>query len=232
MSAADPQEVFQQSLFEMTAKLVPVDGQRFNIYVPKIQLHQEVGLGDEVAAMSQDYASTYWWMDPLHPSNFEDTDTLVVTNSMLMTDSAWENSEYFEKFFKPHGYFHNVDLFFRQKERIIAVLSLIRRDRNSRFTDQEIELLKKVQPFIQYTLSKVYLPKRVHNRQSLSDKYELTARELDVLELALTGASNKILVEKLKISLPTLRTHLQNIYTKVGVHSSSELISVVLRILK
>ncbi len=168
----------------------------------------------------------------MHPSNFEHTDTIVVTNSMLMTDFAWQKTEIYEKFYKPHGYFHNADIFFRQRDRIIAVLTLLRKDSTRHFTDQEVELLKKLQPFIQYTLSKVYLPKRVHNRQSMSDKYDLTAREMDVVELALTGASNKILVEKLNISLPTLRTHLQNVYTKVGVHSNSELISTLLQMLK
>jgi len=168
----------------------------------------------------------------MHPSNFEDKDTVVITNSMLMTDFSWQRTLIFKEFFKPHGYFHNADVFFRQKDRIIAVLSLVRKDPKQHFTDQEVELLKKVQPFIQYCLSKVYLPKRVHDRSSLADKYDFTARELDVVELALTGASNKVLVRQLKISLPTLRTHLQNIYAKVGVHSSSELISKLMAILK
>jgi len=81
-------------------------------------------------------------------------------------------------------------------------------------------------------LNKIYLPKRIHDRTTLSEEFELTPRELDVIELALTGASNKVLVEHLKVSQPTLRTHLQNIYAKIGVHSHSELISKVLGILK
>ena len=100
------------------------------------------------------------------------------------------------------------------------------------FTDKEVERLKQVQPFIEYCLKKVYLSKRVHDRESLCDEYGFTARELDVVELALTGASNKVLVQQLKISLPTLRTHMQNIFSKVGVHSSSELISKLMSRLK
>jgi len=232
MSVIISAEEFQKELFSLIERLIPVDGQRFNIYVPNIQLHQEVGHGAEVEEMSEEYAQNYWAFDPLHPSNFEQTDTIVITNSMLMTDFAWQKTDIYKKFFEPHGYYHNADMFFRQKERIIAILTLIRKDPTNHFTDQEVELLKKIQPFIQYTLSKKYLPKRVHNRESMSEKYGLTAREMDVVELALTGASNKILVDKLKISLPTLRTHLQNIYLKVGVHSNSELISKLLQVLK
>jgi DNA-binding CsgD family transcriptional regulator len=232
MSISKSPEEFQRELFGLTSRLLPVDGQRFNIYVPNLHLHQEVSTGGKVHEMTEDYVANYWALDPMHPSNFEETDTVVVTNSMLMTDHSWQKTEIFKKFFQPHGYFHNADVFFRQKERIIAVLTLIRKGPADRFTDHEVELLKRVQPFIQYTLGKVYLPKRVHNRQSMSDKFGLTVRELDVVELALTGASNKVLVNKLNISLPTLRTHLQNIYSKVGVHSNSELISNLLGILK
>lgn len=232
MSMTQSTEAFETELFEMARRLLPVDGLRFNIYVPKAHLHQDVSANDSEADAAEDYQSNYWHLDPMHPSNFEDTDTVVITNSMLMSDSAWQKTEIFKKFLKPIGYFHNADVFFRQEDRIIGVLTLVRKDSTKHFTDQEVALLKKVQPFIQYTLLNVYLSERVHDRQSMSDEYNLTTRELDVVELALTGASNKILVEKLNISLPTLRTHLQNVYSKVGVHSNSELISTLLHILK
>ena len=32
-------------------------------------------------------------------------------------------------------------------------------------------------PFIEYTLSKIFLPERIVKRQQLSEKYQLTARE-------------------------------------------------------
>jgi DNA-binding CsgD family transcriptional regulator len=66
----------------------------------------------------------------------------------------------------------------------------------------------------------------------LSAEYGLTAREMDVVEIALTGAGNKILSKHLGISLPTLRTHLQRIFAKVGVRSNAELISRLMRVLK
>ncbi|MEP7299407.1 MAG: LuxR C-terminal-related transcriptional regulator [Burkholderiales bacterium] len=58
-------------------------------------------------------------------------------------------------------------------------------------------------------------------------QFRLTARELDVVEIAMTGVSNKVLCKHLEISLPTLRTHIQSIYTKVGVRSNAELIARV-----
>jgi DNA-binding CsgD family transcriptional regulator len=230
---ADVTEGFQRELFRLIEGILPVDSIRFNIYVPHINLIQENCSDTKADEMAELYnAKKYWELDPLHPSNFEDKDTVIVSNSMLMTDFAWQKTEFFKRFFKPFGYFHNADLFFRQDGRIIAVLSLLRKDPLSFFTDKETQLLTKIQPFIQYSLSNVYLPKRVHDRTSLATTFEFTARELDVVELALTGVSNKVLVKQLNVSMPTLRTHMQNIYVKTGVHSNSELISKLMSILK
>lgn len=223
---------FEQQTFELVHRLFAVDGVRLSIYAPNHGLNEEIGEGQDIDDMLEQYLGGMWELDPLHPSHFEETDVTVISNSMLMSDYRWQQTEFYKRFFKPKGYFHNADMFFRQKERIIAVLTLIRKDPSSPFTDQEIELLAALQPFFQFSLSKVYLPKRVHDRDSISDKYGLTARELDVVELALTGACNKVVAKQLKVSLPTLRTHLQNIYSKVGVHSSAELISSLTNIIR
>jgi len=225
-------EGFERELFQLVERMLPVDAIRFNIYVPHIGLNHEELAGGGVDEMSQLYIKKFWQIDPLHPANFEDKETVVITNSILMTDFAWQKNEFFQQFLKPFGYFHNADFFFRQEGRIIAVLSLLRKDPMLSFTDKETQLLINMHSFLQYSLSNVYLPKRIHDRTSLADTFQLTARELDVVELALTGACNKVLVDKLNVSMPTLRTHMQNIYTKVDVHSNSELISKIMPLLK
>lgn len=48
---------------------------------------------------------------------------------------------------------------------------------------------------------------------------ELTPREREVLELLVTGASREALAENLGISVNTVRTHIQNILGRLGVHS-------------
>jgi len=225
-------EEFQQALFALVHPLVPADGTRFFIYVPWAQLKQEVGSDAEIDGMAQEYARTFWEVDPMHPSRFEDREIVVIANSMLMDDTAWRETVIYKEFYRPHGYFHNCDMFLKQNGRIVAVLSLVRKRADDPFTAQEVELLARLQPFIEYALGKSYVSKRVHNRASLSAEYGLTAREMDVVEIAMTGASNKVLSKHLGISLPTLRTHLQSIFTKVGVRSNAELISRLMRVLE
>lgn len=225
-------EEFQHAVFALVHRLLPSDGVRFLIYVPWAHLKQETGSDEEIDAMAQEYAQRFWEIDPMHPSRFEDQDIVVVSNSMIMADAAWRESVIYNEFYRPHSYFHNCDMFLKQNERIVAVLSLVRKRAEHPFTSEEVELLNRLQPFIEYTLGKSYISDRVHNRASLSTEYGLTAREMDVVEIAMTGASNKVLSKHLGISLPTLRTHLQNIFTKVGVRSNGELISKLARVLK
>nr|WP_277345596.1 helix-turn-helix transcriptional regulator [Pseudomaricurvus alkylphenolicus] len=96
------------------------------------------------------------------------------------------------------------------------------------FSEQELVLLRGLQPFLEYSLNLVYLPKRVGQRQSLKDKYGFTRRELDVLELLMTGATNKQLSSELNLSMATVKTHLQHVFRKASVSSRAELLSRVL----
>ncbi len=57
---------------------------------------------------------------------------------------------------------------------------------------------------------------------SLSEQYGLTAREVEVLRLITDGRSNPAIAEALYISPRTAQTHVQNIFTKLGVSSRAE----------
>lgn len=58
-----------------------------------------------------------------------------------------------------------------------------------------------------------------------SPQRTLTARELAVLELAAAGLGNRALAQRLHVSESTVKTHLANIYTKLGVASRTAAIA-------
>ncbi|MEO1052090.1 MAG: helix-turn-helix transcriptional regulator [Bacteroidota bacterium] len=58
-------------------------------------------------------------------------------------------------------------------------------------------------------------------------KFGLTTREIEVAELIRSGATYKQIAEQLFVSMPTVKTHVSNIYKKTGVNNKVELINLI-----
>ena len=54
----------------------------------------------------------------------------------------------------------------------------------------------------------------------------LTAREVEVLKLIEAGHSNQDIANQLVISMPTVKRHISNIYTKLGAKSRTQAIAI------
>ncbi len=60
-------------------------------------------------------------------------------------------------------------------------------------------------------------------------QFDLSAREIEVLELLAEGFATKQIADKLEISYRTVAFHLKNIYAKLGVQSQSGAVAMALR---
>ena len=58
-------------------------------------------------------------------------------------------------------------------------------------------------------------------------EYDLTRREEDVLARVARGKTAGLIAEEMYVSLNTVKSHMRNLYTKLGVHSQAEVISLV-----
>ena len=57
----------------------------------------------------------------------------------------------------------------------------------------------------------------------------LTARELGVLELIAEGESANVIAQRLHLAVPTVKTHIQNLYAKLGVNDRGAAVAESMR---
>jgi DNA-binding CsgD family transcriptional regulator len=63
----------------------------------------------------------------------------------------------------------------------------------------------------------------IHTLDQAKDKYQLTAREMDILKAVIKGQSNEEISKLLFISLPTTKKHLAAIYGKMDIKSHKQI---------
>ena len=63
----------------------------------------------------------------------------------------------------------------------------------------------------------------IHDFSELSELYEFTPREIDIIRLICRGYSNKSISSDLKITEATVKYHIWNIFNKAGVDSRTQL---------
>lgn len=80
-------------------------------------------------------------------------------------------------------------------------------------------------PAVMYVLHLKPVEKMIPFIEEYADQYHLTTRETDILAMILSGKSNQQIANALFISLPTIKTHVANIFRKFGVSRRMELIN-------
>ena len=93
------------------------------------------------------------------------------------------------------------------------------------YNDEHCNLIRIVSTYITLGL------KTFNNKQNSildikSNKYNITKREKEIIQLVLDGDSNKKISETLLISIPTVKNHLYNIFQKCGAKNRVELVNL------
>jgi len=67
------------------------------------------------------------------------------------------------------------------------------------------------------------------SNKTVADSFNLTPRELEILELLVRGNSYKMIADKCKVTIDTVKKHLQNIYHKLHVNCGTEAVAKALQ---
>lgn len=118
-----------------------------------------------------------------------------------------------------------ISLFNLEHNSGIELKALSKKIKGFFYSDDSLDLfIKGINAILkgQVWISRDFLLKAAYNgfRQKttvLMEKTELTQREIEILSLISLGASNDDIAKKIYISTHTVKTHLYNIYKKIGV---------------
>ena len=69
-------------------------------------------------------------------------------------------------------------------------------------------------------------------RSSSGMRHKLTAREKEIVEMIVSGKKNQQIADALFVEVSTIKTHINNIYSKLAIKNRKELISLMKRLAK
>ena len=95
-----------------------------------------------------------------------------------------------------------------------------------------VEAVAQGKPFFSATISKLLVEDYMRQLQlrGVTDSYDLlTEREKETLQLLAEGKTNKDVARILNIGLTTVETHRANIMSKLGLHSTAEIVLYAVR---
>lgn len=226
VTLAESPELFQQESLKLIDSFLNLKSSAFYLVDSNMRHHSLV---THNLAMEADdlYQSRYMRSDPLNPGLHENSNASVLNLDSMLSAHEIQRLPFYRDFLKPMNFRYVTDMFLRANGRIIAVITMLRAENQGRFATKERRILQKLQPFLEYSFKNVYLPWPIVGRENFRSRYKLTERELDILELVSSGASNKTIAKQLALGVPTIKTHLQHIYRKTGVATRAELLAKV-----
>lgn len=193
---------------------------------------------DGVDPLVSEYAKGLYLLDPFYINSREHPVTALVRLADIAPEH-FQQTDYYRLYFTHNVVADEVQFNVALGEGRTLCLSL---GGCRRFTAEQLALLELVRPWLiglmRQRLHFEGLPERApakpvldyaHGRDEARRQLEsvLTARELDVVRLILSGHSNKEAAAKLKLSAETVKVHRRNVYRKLDVNSQSELFSLL-----
>lgn len=177
--------------------------------------------------MHREYTENFYKMDPLHPTNFQHKLDRVVRMSDLVPKAQQSDNTYYSEFVRQWDLIDIIELFYYQDGVMIGGSSLFFNKNSEELNKNELARLVGLQRYIEFTLNKQLQNNTKISYEDFCLQYGLTNKEKIILQLAIQGLQNKTIASNLKSSLPTVKTHLQHLFSKLQVSSKIELVNKV-----
>ncbi|HKX79994.1 MAG TPA: LuxR C-terminal-related transcriptional regulator [Novosphingobium sp.] len=206
------------------SRIVDIDAACIYLVDKDYKAHSHGLLNISYSALPE-YVRRYASSDPFYPARFAGSGLRIVHEEVAYAQSPGDYERYFTHFMGPMGLAHEVEILFRDEERILAGVSLLRSARRGRWLKQDLQQIEKVHSFVEYSVIQLQMPKLLAEDLAPLARHGFSNRQIDVIRMLRNGATNAEIARYLCISVTTVKTHLQQIYSRASVSSRTELLS-------
>jgi len=130
--------------------------------------------------------------------------------SDFLTGAQLRRNPWYSEIMRPNEIEYELKVWLPAPKGVYRGFFLVRGPRNGDFDERDRAVLALVRPY----LARIRARWERRHRPSV-----LTKREAEVLELVAQGLTNGEVAARLVVSAGTVRTHLENIFEKLGVHT-------------
>jgi DNA-binding NarL/FixJ family response regulator len=156
-------------------------------------------------------------LDPFAPRRVADSGASVVTLGDVDSDL-----DRYRGHLRDAGVEDVACLYLRSAGALVAGIGLLRERDGPGFAGHEVGMLRRLHPLLEHAYVFALRPEPGAPREP-PVVAGLTPREAEVAHLVAIGASNAEIAHALSVSLATVKTHLTQIYAKLGLRSRTQL---------
>ncbi len=155
----------------------------------------------------------------------------LICESKMLPDHKRLNTPIYLECYSHYNIYDSLQLNITYNNKFLGVLTLYRTRQDGAFTDDETYFMRMIGYHLNRLFYRILLPGTDKTSSvndsvvgNLTEQYGLTSREHEILVYLLTGKAETAIAEDLKITVSTLKKHMQHIYRKLGISARWELL--------
>ncbi|WP_297426201.1 helix-turn-helix transcriptional regulator [Clostridium sp.] len=155
---------------------------------------------------------------------------LLIRESDLMPEEERVKTALYKKCYEPFGLHYSLQLNLVYNDLFLGVVTIYRKKEEGDFNSDEMFIVKAFSDHLNlrfydyYTKDSKNSSSKSYSIANLAAQYNLTNREVEVLQLIFQDMDNDQIADKLCISGYTLKKHIQNLYRKFDVSTKWNLL--------
>ncbi|MFI3206072.1 MAG: helix-turn-helix transcriptional regulator [Clostridia bacterium] len=180
--------------------------------------------------LSQKYINAFYDEDYLKFLYDISAETTIYKDTDILDEEIRTQTKFYTKFLKPTDIPFGCGILIVKDKKVTAVFNLFRSEDFGDFSDKDIYILNVFKKHIENIVTNLLKTSKIDllfkdRLETALEKYQLTQRESQILNLLSDGLSSEEIASQLIISLSTVKKHTYNLYNKTGVKNRAQLIN-------